>query len=296
MGNISSIAQATTAATALSNLILVTPQQTVGYQPQNKNGSTQQVDPPILFHYEGENTVSLVSDITDHFVEDNTALQDQIALRPEIITTHGFIGELNDVAPKALIPIKAIADKLTTVGAYLPSLTLTAQIAYNEAFFAYQIAQNTAHSAVSAWSTINGGSSGESVIDGNADNSGFVSVAQNQNKQQKIFQVFYGYWRTRRLFTIQTPWAIFQNCAIMSLRAIQDAETRMITDFEVTFKLLRFSSSFALDPVLPSDFQGRASLEASPLIDLGTQNPQQPESFVDSLNNNFPGSFSTGIA
>src|SRR6266576_7254366 len=105
MGNISALSQLTSAATALSNLILVSPQTTIGYQPQNtptQNGQTNQPPPALLFHYEGEQTASLQSDITDHYIEDNTALQDQIALKPEETTTHGFIGELNDVAPPAL--------------------------------------------------------------------------------------------------------------------------------------------------------------------------------------------------
>src|ERR1700729_4349756 len=121
MGNISALSQVTTAATALSNLILVSPQSTIGYQPQNAplaNGSPTQPPPSLLFHYEGEQVVSLQSDITDHYIEDNTALQDQIALKPEEVTTHGFIGELNDVAPPILAAVQAIADKLTVIDAY----------------------------------------------------------------------------------------------------------------------------------------------------------------------------------
>src|SRR6185312_8744514 len=102
MPDLSSLASITTAATALSNLILVNPQKTIGYQPQNapsNNGQTAQLGPSLLFHYEGEQTASLESDITDHYIENNTAIQDQIALKPVIITTHGFIGELNDIPP-----------------------------------------------------------------------------------------------------------------------------------------------------------------------------------------------------
>lgn len=267
--NLSSLTPATTAATALSNLILVSPQKTVGYQPQNapswKKDTTQQ-PPALLFNYEGEQTVTLSSDITDHYIENNTAIQDQIALRPEIITTQGFVGELNDIAPAALQPIKSLAEKLTTVGAYVPSLSATALLAYANAFQLYQVASNTLNAAVSTWSTINGGG-GQSVING-----GGIVSQPNQTKQQIYFQQFYGYWKNRTLFTIQTPWAIFQDMAIQSLRAVQDAETRVITDFEVTFKLMRFASTLtATNPLYNNNnFQGRAFNQGADVVDLGT--------------------------
>ena len=41
-----------------------------------------------------EDEVNLESDITDHYVEDNTAVQDQVSLKPEEVTVHGLVGEL----------------------------------------------------------------------------------------------------------------------------------------------------------------------------------------------------------
>lgn len=280
MGNISGISQVTNAATSLSNLVLVTPQKTVGYQPtpiNPANGQPLQPPPALLFHYEGEQTVAIESDITDHYVEDNTAIQDQIALKPEVITTHGFIGELNDVPPAALAAVQQVADKLTTIGAYVPGLSLSALIAYQEAFFLYQVAANTANSAVSAWNTVTG-SGGTTVIGA----SGIQTQQPNQTKQQLMFQQFYGYWRNRTLFTVQTPWAIFQNMAIKSLRAIQDAQTNVITDFEVQFKMIRFASTITNAPD-PQAFQGRAALQAGGVTDLGTSTPPSSTSVASGL-------------
>jgi hypothetical protein len=291
MPNLSSLAPITTAATALSNLILVSPQSTVGYQPQNPtspNGQTSQPPPAILFHYEGEQTVSLESDITDHYIEDNTAIQDQISLKPETITTHGFIGELNNVTPTALAAVKAIADKLTIINAYTPALSATALLAYNEAFQLYQVGLNAVNSAVSAWSSLSG-AGGESVINGQG-----ITLQPNQTKQQIAFQQFYGYWRSRTLFTVQTPWAVFQNMAIKNLRAIQDAETRMITDFEVTFKIIRTAATVTT-PGVSQSFQGRASSQAASLTDLGTSTPVSSISLSQGLTSNFPSAFAGGL-
>ena len=185
--------------------------------------------PTFVFDYEGEQTASLESDITDHYVEDNIAVQDQIALKPVLITTQGFIGELNDVPPAALAVLQAAADKLTAIGNYTPQLTATALLAYSEAFFLYQTASSVVNSAISSISAIGnaiGGGSGQTVI-----GAGCVTVGSSQNKQQQAFQQFYGYWNNRTLFNIQTPWAVFQNMAILRLRAIQDARTNAFSNF-----------------------------------------------------------------
>lgn len=285
MANLSVLSPITTAATALSNLILVSPQSTIGYQPQNtpnKNGQTPAQPSPILFHYEGEQDVILQSDITDHYIEDNTAIQDQIALKPEEVTTHGFIGELNNVPPFPLAILQALASKLTVISAYAPVLSETALIAYNEAFLLYQVGQNAIDAAVSTWSTING-SGGQSVIDGNAGTDGTgITKFPNQTKQQVVFQQFYGYWRQRTLFTVQTPWAVFQNMAIKSLRAVQDPETRVITDFHITFKLIRTASTQTLQNAGPVR-QNRNSSQSAPLTNLGTSTPADSISVTQGL-------------
>lgn len=292
--NLSALSTVTTTATALSNLILVSPQQTIGYQPQNdptQNGQTNAQKPALLFHYEGEQTATLQSDITDEYVEDNTAINDQISLKPEEVTTHGYIGELNDIAPPALAALELIADKLTVIDAYTPALSTTALIAYNTAFQLYQTAANAASSAVSAWSSV-AGNGGESVISGN---DGFpIALEPNQNKQQTMFQQFYGYWRNRTLFTVQTPWAVYQNMAIKTLRAIQEEDTNQITDFEVTFKIIRFASTESVSD--GSNAQGRAATQSSSLTDFGTSTPVSSMSLTDGLSANYPGSFATGAA
>lgn len=282
MANLSNLAPITTAATALGNLILVSPQSTLGYQPQNRpaiNGQTQPLPPPLLFHYEGEQSATMVSDITDHYVETNIAVQDQIALKSELISVRGFIGELNDVVPPILVPLQIAASKLTVLEAYTPQLTATALLAYNEAVFLYDTAAQAASSAVASWSSING-SGGENVIGSNGLDTGAFNpktgqISNNQNKQQVFFQQFYGYWRAKTLFTVQTPWAVFQNMAIQSLKAIQDAETRVISDFEITFKAIRLANSIITNTDPTQDFQSRAAILANPLTSQDTSQPIQ---------------------
>lgn len=266
MANFPAISAITSGLNALSNLLLVTPQKVIGYQPENPDGSLS--IPPIIFNYEGEQTAHLQSDITDHYIEDNSAIQDQIAIKPVKITTHGFIGELNDVLPISLPLGISIPDKLTVISAYAPGLTTTALVAYTEALLAYEIANAAVTTAQSGLSSL-AGTGGESVISGN----GIVQEA-NQNKQQTYFQQFYVYWLNRILFTVQTPWAVFQNMAIESLRAVQDAETNVITDFEVTFKQIRFASTVTTNAPDPNSAQGRLANAKTGAVPLGPASPK----------------------
>lgn len=266
--NLSALSSLSNSALTLSNLILVTPQEQSGYQPQNKNvktGQIQQTLPTLLFNYEGEQSVSLESDITDHFIEDNTAVQDQIALRPEIITTHGFIGELTDIAPRPLKILKTVADKLYTLVAYTPELTTTGLLLYNQAFQAYQTAEQAANAASAAWNSLKS-----------------QGAFANQTKQAKMFQQFYGYWKDRTLFTVQTPWAKFNDCAIRTLKAIQNAETKMITDFEVSFKKMRFAKTSIINNSA-NNFQGRSLAQSSGLVDFGASSPVETKTLSEGL-------------
>lgn len=255
---------------ALGGIALVSPQTTVGYQPSPfdpQTGSPLSQPPALLFHYEGENTSTLESDITDEYDENNQALQNQIALRPVLVTVQGFIGELNNIPPnKALQIAQTAAQKLTVLTGYTPQLSATALIAYNEALFAYQTGANLVNNAVAAFSSIAGGTgSGTSVIGSNG-----LTSAQNQNKQQMMYQQFFGYWNNRTLFTVQTPWAIFQNMAIKTLKAVQSAETNVISEFEITFKQMRFPQVTTGLYQNNANFAGRLFSQAASLTNLGT--------------------------
>lgn len=241
-----------------SNVILVNPKKNVGIRPQptvNPNGgtTTAQPDQPqsFLFHVPGEDNARLTSDVTDNAVEDNTSLQDHVALKPVIINTSGYIGELNNVTPPELELLKLAADRLTTLGPFVPVVSASAQRAYNAASQAYAAAVLAKNTAVSAWNSITGGGS------------------ETQTKQQVAYNQFAGYWKNRQLFTVQTPWAIYTDMIIQSLSATQDESTSMVTQFEITFKQLTFAKSIISTTI----GQGRANAQLGKLIDKGFQKP-----------------------
>ena len=266
--NLSALSDATLTADTLANLILVSPIDPSGYRPQNDGGVVTQIS--FLFDFETRNEVELSSDITDHYIEDNTSVNDQIALKPEIVSVNGYIGELNDIAPFGLQTLKEASERLYIVSGLTPELSITALTVYNNAKQFYEVLAKTIIAGGSAWKSINNvvnEITGLGLRDDTPDD--------NQTQQQIIFQQFYMYWRNKVLFTVQTPWAIFKDMAIQSLSAIQDDETRMITDFQITFKLLRFAT---VEFEESKAKQGRNKHQSSSLVDLGEQKGQESSS------------------
>lgn len=257
MSNLAGLTNLAYTASSLANLILVTPENT-GIQAQSLDGKT--FEESILFHYEGENAVDLDSDITDHYSENNESLQDQISLRPEIVRTLGYIGELNDVPPEELRLLDDKLEKLTAISGYIPELTLGALRTYNLVSQAYNSIQALSTGQVSKW-------------DGSTD----------QNKQQIAYANFYGYWKERRLFTVQTPWRKFENMAIQSIKVVQDADTDKVSTFALVFKQMRFASSENEDNSILIAGRADSQNKQGSGVDRGVINPSPTSATMSSF-------------
>jgi hypothetical protein len=269
------LAKLSTAAGAINNLALVTPQQNQGYLPQVGDGKT--IPPSILFSYEGQQRVILESDITEHYVEDNSTRSSNIALKSPRITVKGYIGEIETSLPASLQFLSTIADKLTTLGILVPGLSVQAQKVYQDALFAYQVGEQIFNAGVNAWNTISNVTQTQAVVGnegiaGFDSNTGRVKDLNVQNRQQLAFIQFYGYWQNKTLFTVQTPWAVFQNMAISKVEPFQDADTLDRTEFSVEFKMIRTVSTRREK----NQRQGRLNEQGAPLINNGNS-PLVPE-------------------
>jgi len=207
-------AQTLAASSAAADLILVSPDKYTGFTPSDRSRTVT----GFTFQIVGDESMSLQSDITDHFVEDNTSKQDHIALKSPTITVSGFVGELNNVVPEALESIKAGVDRLGVLDAYIPSITNTARRAFNLAQQVYSLGAKISNATGAA-----------------------LGVAV-ETKQQKAFKELYSYWQNRTLFYVSTPFGQFQNMAIQNIVAIQGQDTKSLSDFSVTFKQMRFAS------------------------------------------------------
>lgn len=213
-----------------------------------KNAIIRPTNPPpgvagFVFDIITEDGAELTADITDHYVEDNSAVQDHIALKPEIITVRGLVGELAMTKDQADAVAEAI-DALPTVTQLSPKYD---PIAANKILEQQQTNELEVNSQL-VEKTL------EKYYDARAVSSG--------TKQAKAFGYFYQLWKARERFTVDTPWGFFTDMAIQSLRATQGEETKYVSDFVITFKKIRYAKAVEFKP---GQIAGRAEKQAAPV-------------------------------
>jgi len=210
----------------------------------------------FIFDYENDTDIRLTSNITDHYVEDNTAIQDHIALAPVRITLRGFISELkqdNQTASGYSNFTQAITNKLATVPAYVGDFS-TAALAKVQGVL--NTAQSLANSVDYAVSRIN-------------NIAGFFSNASPaQTKQAQAYQKLESLRDKKVLFSVETPYKIYDNMAIEILSFIQPETSKMISDISITLKQIRFAS-IEYTKFNEKLFAGRRAQQAQAVADKG---------------------------
>lgn len=188
----------------------------------------------FLFDVPTDQTANLDADITDHYAEDNQALQDHIARKPKYVTLRGFVGELVYSVPNGDGGfLQTVTQKLTTISQFLPQLSAGAT----------QLTDGTPPLSNSTL-TLSGASNIYALVKNT------LSSVGSSSKQQAAFQYFAACWNQGILMGIQTPWEFLTNMAIKSIVAIQDGDSTFMTDFAITFKQIRIAATTtALTPL-----------------------------------------------
>lgn len=216
----------------------------------------------FVFDIEREHRIELKSDITDHYVEDNSTIQDHIAKAPELITLTGYVGELYN-APGGIVNevesisktvfAEAVKEKLTDVVSLLPpfnnSVLSKAQQSANKLKASQIITSNTSNRL-------------ENLVE--------IALRSTvaETRQQRAYMILESFRRTNQIFTVETPFEYFPTCAIQSILAVQPEESKYITEFTVILKKMNFASISFVD-LENSQFQGRHAESISTAVDKG---------------------------
>lgn len=182
------------------------------------------------FDIQGDETVNLTADITDHYTESNDTIQDHIAIRPKKITLKSYVGELKyTVDPDGNTPTQALGQKLTEISSYLPALAAGEQQAVS------LIGGVSANGVVSNFNSITN----------NAAN--IYALVQNtitpQTRQQQAYAFFKALMQTKTLVSVQTPFEFMSMMAIESVVGFQPEDSISVTHFTVTLKEIRIAST-----------------------------------------------------
>ena len=211
----------------------------------------------FTFSAQGDSIANLSADITDHYTEDNRALQDHIAIRPKRITLKGYVGEVVYQSKGSFGgTISTLAQKLTTISTYIPVMSNGLQ----------NIASTPGSTTLSSASSLY------------ALTQNLLAAFGNQKTQQNAYNYFRALMESATLMGVQTPWEFMPNMAIESIQAIQDEKGIYITDFSITLKQIRIAvpqsaiSESALANGVSAgikSLQGALNAQAAPITNLG---------------------------
>lgn len=222
-----------------------------GIQLSVSTGSSSAIGTNYFFDSIQEHSISLQSNITDNFVENNTSIQDHIAKPPVIITLRGLIGELVYTPPGAIINFfkdnldnflnrvnlgsfsvdgfqitnVLSAEKLSALPQFYPPVDNITQLAKNAAQYI--------ESSVRRYDKI------------------VKNFLTNEDyKMSRLTQVYLDLAELRNanaLMIATTPYTSFNNMAIQSVMLRQGNE-KYISDIEITLKQMNFAETQTTKP------------------------------------------------
>lgn len=211
----------------------------------------------FLFDIPGDEELRLRTAITQHYLEDNTPVQDMAALQPEEIKLRGLIAELSTGLPSLPAPVP-VPNTLPLNPVIIPTPSAGQAQAAASAGAAETAAQSAALSTQTAYSYQQS-----------------ISPQQpNQTRQSNALGYFYQLWKGRMTFSVETPFGIMNNMMITDAHVVQEADSREKSNFTIVFQKIRTVGAAI---VQSGQLSGRRALQASPTTQNGVAG-QQPVS------------------
>ena len=204
---------------------------------------TDKANITLFFDIIREDNVSLQSQITDNYIENNTSVQDHIALSPLVINLSGLIGDIVYTAPTTFYDaiinsinnftgntLNVTTDKLSPISALLPPLSNANQTARNAVQYvesSYRRYENIIKSGINLYS-----------------NSG-----SKETRLQQVYAELALLRESRALVTVKSPYSEYpyENMAIQSI-TMRQGEQNYISDIEVTLKQVKFAQTQTTKP------------------------------------------------
>ena len=206
----------------------------------------------FVFDYEGDDEIVLESDITDHFAENNSSVQDHIALKPYRITLRGFVSELilPGTGTGLFGALTTLQQTIGTIPAYAGKYTP-------------QALQTLTKSASGAVNSVTNYANTAAMYLNQAKNVAalFGGSTGAPTKQQQAFVALASLRDQRQIFNVLTPWTLLKGMAIETLVFMQPRQSKSISDISVTMKQMRFVD-IASAPTVAATQAGRAGFQA----------------------------------
>lgn len=216
----------------------------------------------LFFDVISDDTVSCSSNITDNWVENNTAIHDHIALSPITISMRGLCGELVYEAKQADLDYQSelsqaeyrnsmpleianfgefgsledIDGKLSGIGALYPSVSNITQLAQNT-WDLHQLSTKKIAKISNALTN-----KMTRTLSSQMNSYSGLNTNITQKKLKEIGEGLKQAWLDRKAFIVNTPFGDFSNMYIQSI-TLHQGDTLYAGDIDITLKQLRFAET-----------------------------------------------------
>lgn len=207
--------------------------------------------------------VKMESEVTDHYTDINSAVQDHIAKKPVTITLSGLEGEY-------FYSLNPIEDAL---GLITPTLSLIKQFLPKLDAAVMQFKAKKTHQVPKIKKNADGTMIIEAEVSANKKDFNaiemftlFQDLYKLKSAQTRAFLFFQAMWDAQAIFSVETTWRRYDNMVITSIIPVRDNNAD-ITEFTLTFKQLSFTQSETLD----LKGAGRVLEQNSPVVNKGIE-------------------------
>lgn len=245
----------------------------------------------VYFDIITEHTVSLQNQITDNYLENNTAVQDHIAQSPLLITLRGISGEVVFVPPsKTLNKIEDVTNQFLQDRINNENITISKLKAlpalYPPVDNFTQLARNAVQYVEASYERY------KKLYKRFSDSSSFVKI----RRLREIYLKFKQLRDANTPLYVATPYQLFTNMYIQSVTFRQGNEN-YTSDIELTLKQLQFTDIKVTEADKEVLAQYNATARA-PEENQGTVQGKRvdSETVLKSIRNNyFGGTYGSGI-
>jgi len=177
----------------------------------------------FVFDIDGTVTHTLESDITDHYLEDNTFMQDHWALKPEKVVLKNYQGEYLFTSPLTSPPVQPLT--FTPQQLYIQASSKIPSILIPVPKLP-QMLQNKNKIQSSVLATMS---------------RPIQRIPLPQGlRQASVYNFFKNLRQARTLITVNTAYGNLTNMAIDNLVPFQDEDTQTLSEFTITLKQIHF--------------------------------------------------------
>lgn len=227
------------------------------------------------FHIVNSEQIRMQSDITDHYTDINSAVQDHVARKPIKITLGGYQGEYYYTVHPIENMIAKVAPVLTLIEVFKPKINAVTQKIKQKQVERQLIKINNVDktAAENYHNTF-----AEKEFNAVDLFRLFLNIYKFKSKQTQAFFFFEALWQSDLVFTVETSWKIYNNLIIEDITALRDNNAD-ITDFTITFKQVGITTSKSESI---KDVAGRLQAQAAQVTQKGIDKGKE----VDTLNPN----------